>query len=383
MKNIIKIIYIFLVILVKNLSADSIVKGVIYNRINVQESNILHELIIDPQEVKIILECAYQKCASSEKTSEMSERNKAIAAINGGFFNFGVSNKFKDNALKLMDFFGVSNYNAFPISALKIKNDWFSFANNLSGIFAWKNDGQITMLDAIENEWSLQVGNKIYLIKDLNKPYANGPIVYTNVFDTHTPLRKNIVDITVEENKVVNIKKDGYSKIPKNGFVYSINSYDKSLNLLDFNEFADIKINKIIKPTYSSSDLIEGMDYILGSTPILIKDGKINEKLIQYKSSFYTLGHPRTAVGVLENGNWLMVVVEGRQKSSCGFTILELAEYMLNKGCISALNLDGGGSSTMVINNKVVNSPSGRDLYGYSGKRNERPIADSILILPK
>ena len=76
--------------------------------------------------------------------------------------------------------------------------------------------------------------------------------------------------------------------------------------------------------------------------------------------------HPRTAAGVDATGRWLwLVVVDGRQSGiSEGMTTLELAELMKNLGCDDALNLDGGGSSIMVIADpegkpQIVNQPSG------------------------
>jgi exopolysaccharide biosynthesis protein len=72
----------------------------------------------------------------------------------------------------------------------------------------------------------------------------------------------------------------------------------------------------------------------------------------------------------------VFVVVDGRQpKISVGFSIDELAALMAKLGCVEAINLDGGGSSTMVAGGRVVNSPS--DAAG------ERPVSDALLIFKK
>jgi exopolysaccharide biosynthesis protein len=74
--------------------------------------------------------------------------------------------------------------------------------------------------------------------------------------------------------------------------------------------------------------------------------------------------HPRTAVGVdRDTGTVLLVVVDGRQSSSRGYTLLELAQLMAELGAEGALNLDGGGSATMAALDEggamaVQNSPS-------------------------
>jgi exopolysaccharide biosynthesis protein len=67
------------------------------------------------------------------------------------------------------------------------------------------------------------------------------------------------------------------------------------------------------------------------------------------------------------------VVLDGRQSNSIGLTLLELAKFMQELGSVDAMNLDGGGSSEMVIKGKVVNKPS-------DGR--ERRIGDALLVIP-
>lgn len=90
--------------------------------------------------------------------------------------------------------------------------------------------------------------------------------------------------------------------------------------------------------------------------------------------------HPRTAVGYSKNGRYLyLVVVDGRQPFySDGITIKELADLMISLGAQYAMNLDGGGSSTMVVegkdgNPRVLNSPVDDFL-----PRQERPVANHL-----
>jgi exopolysaccharide biosynthesis protein len=83
--------------------------------------------------------------------------------------------------------------------------------------------------------------------------------------------------------------------------------------------------------------------------------------------------HPRTAVGIKADGTVVMVVVDGRSSDSRGMTLVELARFLRDEGVMTALNLDGGGSSTMVVRGRVVNEPS-------DGR--ERVIANALMILP-
>ena len=81
--------------------------------------------------------------------------------------------------------------------------------------------------------------------------------------------------------------------------------------------------------------------------------------------------HPRTGVGVTESGQIFFVTVDGRQADSEGMTILQFAKLFKKLGAKRALNLDGGGSTTMVVKGEIVNTPSG----------SERSVASALLVL--
>jgi hypothetical protein len=84
---------------------------------------------------------------------------------------------------------------------------------------------------------------------------------------------------------------------------------------------------------------------------------------------------PRTLAGVRSDGTLLLVTVDGRFPGwSVGMTLPESARLMRSLGARDALNLDGGGSSTMVVRGEVVNRPS--DRVG------ERPVSDGLFVLP-
>lgn len=103
----------------------------------------------------------------------------------------------------------------------------------------------------------------------------------------------------------------------------------------------------------------------IGGGPALVIDGKINltDKAEGFGQSHVNSRHPRTAIGSYVRDNrphLILMVVDGRQKThSMGMSLPELAVAMRDLGCSEALNLDGGGSSTLVVKNQVVNKPSG------------------------
>ncbi len=102
----------------------------------------------------------------------------------------------------------------------------------------------------------------------------------------------------------------------------------------------------------------------IGGGPLILKDGEIvaveRGQAERMGASIYVAIHPRTAIGVKEDGKTIVaIVVDGRQPGySRGVTVTELAELLREKGAVRAINLDGGGSSTMVVHGSVANSPS-------------------------
>lgn len=97
--------------------------------------------------------------------------------------------------------------------------------------------------------------------------------------------------------------------------------------------------------------------------------------------------HPRTALGVKENGYWIFVTVDGTRLgwgTSPGMTLKELAKLMKQLGCRDAINMDGGGCTTMVIRGKIVNDHVG---YEEDSDKNvfraDRKVPNAILIISK
>ena len=85
--------------------------------------------------------------------------------------------------------------------------------------------------------------------------------------------------------------------------------------------------------------------------------------------------NPRTAIGRISDGHYILLVSDGRTDTSEGLSLYELAEFLKDIGTVDAYNLDGGGSSTMYFMGEVVNFPT------TDGKRyNERSVSDIVYI---
>ncbi|MCA1802257.1 MAG: phosphodiester glycosidase family protein [Rhodothermaceae bacterium] len=91
------------------------------------------------------------------------------------------------------------------------------------------------------------------------------------------------------------------------------------------------------------------------------------------------LRHPRTSVCLTNDRYIILLVADGRHRDAIGFTLPELAQLMHHLGCTDAVNLDGGGSSTMYIDGSgVVNHPSDNRVFDREG---ERPVRTAIVIV--
>lgn len=133
---------------------------------------------------------------------------------------------------------------------------------------------------------------------------------------------------------------------------------------------------RIITEGETSADTLvrEGAWQVLTFGPVLIKDGQVTVSSSDEVGRAMT-SNPRTAIGQISEGHYLLVVSDGRTKESTGLSLRQLAELMQALGAQVAYNLDGGGSSTMVFHGRVVNSPTtnGRSIR-------ERSVSDIVYI---
>lgn len=357
------------------------------HRILTKPAQSIHILIADPHIVKIGIGIADNKCASAKTTLGIAKQTNAIAAINAGFFDFCCKYKIQDFMTKVLDCFGYDRYKAYPLWTLNRDSHYYSVSPIYTGAIGWNNADQQPIFGALKTSVQLQIHGSDYAINGLNKPNTRGLALYSSGYDIQTPYSRALVaEIVIQGDKIIEIISASHGKttIPENGYVYVLPGKQRKLaNQITVGDAANVSIANVQKLDLASQvedEVWDSRENILASTPLLIQNNTIVEYLKEGKSAFYIKSHPRSAIGVLENGNWVFVVVDGRQKHAKGFTILELAQFMKDIGCTGALNFDGGGSSTMVIQDKVVNIPSGRE-YGLT--RKERPVSNAIIISSK
>ncbi|MCX7642790.1 MAG: phosphodiester glycosidase family protein [Armatimonadetes bacterium] len=188
------------------------------------------------------------------------------------------------------------------------------------------------------------------------------------VATANLPLRPNSPLILTTQQ----ITDAGNSQIPNDGVVLVASGrFSEQLKAIDPNE--KLEINVTLIPLDENFDP-QNIAWAIGGGPRLLRKGRISVECEQegFSTIFRQTKHPRTAVG-LKDESLIWVVVDGRQPGySEGMSLDELAEFLLNAGCKDALNLDGGGSSTLFVRGAVVNRPS-------DGR--ERPIANALFLL--
>ncbi|WP_371665906.1 phosphodiester glycosidase family protein [Streptomyces sp. NBC_01241] len=121
---------------------------------------------------------------------------------------------------------------------------------------------------------------------------------------------------------------------------------------------------------------------VVQAGPRLLRDGApdIDIEANGIPVTALTQRHPRTLTGITDDGTLLLVTVDGRDPgASVGVTLKEAAELMRSLGARDAMNLDGGGSTTMVVNGRLRNRPRG----AAGAPVRERPVANALVVLPR
>ena len=287
----------------------------------------------------------------------------------------------REKILMALDCCGYRHAHALPVYGLKINGEWISLSTQPTGFCGWKNGGENVVCGVMKTNWQVNIGGQLFRVKDINKKSLGESVLYMPVYkDGVTPRASHVVDVVVRSDHVSEIKKGGGTKIPADGYVYACNR-TTDLGAIKRGDEVHVVRDYCSENGQKLDDDVDAMDHLIASTPLLLKNGEVPSLIEQEQmSTFFIKRHPRTAIGILPSGEWLLLVVDGRQKKSVGMSLKELAYYLKKRGCVAALNLDGGGSSTMVLNGEMVNVPSGRE---FSLIRRERAVADALIVVSR
>lgn len=194
---------------------------------------------------------------------------------------------------------------------------------------------------------------------------------------------RNLTDTTSSiaeaNNAVLAINGDYYGfrdagYVMRGGYLYrDLAAYDQDQE--DLCIMADGTLEILAEVDYSAQDMADmGARDIFSFGPGLLIDGEITVREGD-EVERAQVTNPRTSIGQIAPLHYVFVVSDGRTEESVGLSLLELAQLMQDLGCTTAYNLDGGGSSTIWFNGRVLNKPT-----TFGEKITERSISDIVYI---
>lgn len=281
-------------------------------------------------EIKPVL--SHESLFGFEKLTSIVKRTNAYAAVNGGFF---------------------SDY-GYPGGMVAVDGELITKPTGKYPVFIIQ--GNKARLEEIKMTLSLNVNDTGLKIDDINALQKQGQaILFTSEFGEDTRLKIKNTSVIIKDQTVYDIAEyKGSCNIPDNGMVLAFtppNAYNIGNLPVKKGDRAELITEPELGEDYHA--------YECGSW--IIKEGKnvIGEK--DDWVGLLTNPDPRTAVGIKQDGRVLLVTVDGRQPGySAGVSGKELGEILLQLGAENAAMLDGGASTEMIVENKIVNKPSHR-----------------------
>lgn len=267
--------------------------------------------------------------ARKSTISSIARRNNSIVAINGTFFK---------------------PQTGVPLGTLMINKKMYTgpiYDRVALGIFDNGYDMARIQLNATLKTWNSSVK-----VDNINQPrtLSTHVLVYTPEWSkVAPPCPKYGKQIAIKDNKIIEVSTSQLT-IPENGFVV----VGPAQQLDKIAQSKDVKLDIATMPEW------DNVNHIISGGPYLVKKGQTYIDTAEQKLGAIGGRNPRTAVGYTANGHLIIVTVDGREKSSIGMTLNELAKFMKSIGCYNAMNLDGGGSTVLYVNGQVVNHPQVR-----------------------
>ena len=291
-------------------------------RINVVEVNKRLNSNID-----ITPQLSSSRLATKSTITTIARKNHSIVAINGTYFK---------------------PQTGVPLGTLMINKKLYTgpiYNRVAMGIF---DDG--FDMARVELNATLKTSKGDVKIDNVNQPrmLSTYVIAYSPEWGHFAPPSpKYGIQMAVENGKITSISKDALP-IPENGYVI-VGPKDR--------------LEKTFKSRHANVDIKtipdwKNVNHIISGGPYLVKNGEVFIDMTEQKLGAIGGRNPRTAIGYTQEGNLIMVAVDGREGSSVGMTLRELAGFLKSVGCTNAMNLDGGGSTVMYVNGKVVNMPA-------------------------
>lgn len=310
-------------------------------------------LNLDPKKVKLdpVIATTGPNKMGLAAVSHLAKRSNAIAAVNGGFY---------------------SPMTGEPQGALVLNRTLVS-RTMLNRPALWlESDGDAYI--KAEKPYAavrLDDGTMIGCQAVNERPRKNRITLYTAHYGakTRTISDPSRFELAVNHQGLVVAEGTGNVAIPKGGYVLSGQGYGASALRKSIGMGQEVHIQYALNnPQVTDA---------IGAGPVLLHHGRFTPAPRHQKFQWDVTATrtSRTAFGITQDGKYMLVTIDGRKPGySMGATLKELAYTMKELGAVEALNLDGGGSTTMWIKGKTVNKPSD----GY-----ERRVSTALLVLPR
>jgi hypothetical protein len=286
------------------------------------------------------------------RTSDSARRAGAIAAVNGGFFS------------------GAGD----PLGCLVVDGEIVSEPLPSRTCAGFTEDGQV-LFEQVRLDGSAAGEGGSVTIDGVNRDRgANETILYRSARGASTRTNQFGAEVVIAGDTVQAVADGrGNSAIPAGGYVLSGHGRARGALLASFKPGDRAQLRMRLAAA-SGDARWDSLRQVVGGGPRLLAGGQFvgGEG---FRPSFVDRRHPRTAIGRLADGRIVLLTVGGRQPyHSLGMTLVEMAMLLRQWGVTDAMNLDGGGSTTLVVRGAVVNRPS--------DETGERPVADVVLVLP-
>ncbi|HSF45902.1 MAG TPA: phosphodiester glycosidase family protein [Chitinophagaceae bacterium] len=215
--------------------------------------------------------------------------------------------------------------------------------------------------------------------RNLNVLVKNGKLTSYNVHDV--PLRgKDTGSYYMVTRSALGIRSNRAADV---AWIYSDSARTRSFAFqkkpVPWRDTSNVYTKKDFEKHYGSIAKKWKVHTAIGGGPVLVQDGRpliTNDEERMFMGKARHDRHPRTAMGYTADGYLIVLVVEGRHKGVAeGASLVHLADMLVGLGCTEALNLDGGGSTCLLINGKETIKPS--------DKEGERPVPGVFIIAEK
>jgi hypothetical protein len=232
---------------------------------------------------------------------------------------------------------------------------------------------------AYSGTWQVD-GFRAHRLEEFNHVLLNPPGVglFTPTWGGRTPERRSALDVVLaglppvmangyQTARVVRFERGGGTNVPAGGAVLQALGSWRQVVRAEARAGRSLTIHAGLSPLWA--DVADA----IGGGPVLVRRGRaIFRAREEFTSAQLVPRHPRTAVGQLATGRVILVAVDGRSGASYGLRTWELALEMMRLGAVTAMSFDGGGSTTLAFDRRVLNVPS-------DGA--ERPLADGLFLL--